>query len=107
MCKQHAVIQHPYKQQNMLVLQLASYDFALRRPALSCGHVQCLKYALHLVTQLLDNEQWPVVLISQPAAAVALLAHGTTAGLGLLQQPVVSHAVCLTYRSYPQWPQQA
>ncbi len=78
-CKQHAVIKHPYKQQICLYHSLLR-TFALRHPVLSSGHVQWLKSETYHVTQLLEDE--PVALISQPAAAAVLFAHGTTAGLG-------------------------
>lgn len=83
--KQYAVIMHPYKQHNMLIPQLAScYWFCFGLPSIVfwMRSVSLICSASgQLIHKQLEDEQWCVTLLSQPAAAAALSAHGTTAPL--------------------------
>ena len=85
LCKQHAVFVHPYKQQNMLIPQLAScYWFCLGTTSTvfwTCSVSQVCSASGQSSDTQLEDEQWGVISISQPAAAAAVSVYGTTAGL--------------------------
>ena len=85
-CKHDAVIMHPYKQPNMLIPQLASCYwccFGLSSTVFwICSVSQICSASGQPFHKQLEDEQWCVILFSQPAAAAPMSARGTTAGLG-------------------------